>query len=337
MTTQETQFDGLLMNIAQQRQGIEPLLDTVFSFLRRKTDFYTGNPNLKTNPLALVDIVSTIVNKHASIAADEAAKVKATAAAAKAKKAAATTASKNKAQSDKALKNAAASKKAVVADAASSNVEENPRFEEITDDDEIVNKNNVVVPSANSDTPVSPEVEEDDEKDTGPAPIGNGGETESYVWTQTLGEVIVNVTVPEGTRSKMVDVVMTSTKLVAGLKGQNPITEGELFKKIKLDDSFWTLEDNNRICIYLQKENQMEWWNTVIKGDLEIDTKKVVPENSKLSDLDGDTRQTVEKMMFDQRQKQMGLPTSDEQKKDDVLKRFMKEHPEMDFSNAKIN
>lgn len=49
----------------------------------------------------------------------------------------------------------------------------------------------------------------------------------------------------------------------------------------------------------LTKKEGQNWWDNVFEGDEKIDTGKVEPENSKLGDLDGETRGVVEKMMFD--------------------------------------
>ena len=41
----DAEFDGFLMNIAERKRGIDPMLDVVFGFLRRRTDFFKGaNP-----------------------------------------------------------------------------------------------------------------------------------------------------------------------------------------------------------------------------------------------------------------------------------------------------
>ncbi|EOA13779.1 hypothetical protein CARUB_v10026873mg [Capsella rubella] len=180
---------------------------------------------------------------------------------------------------------------------------------------------------------------EEEKKESGPIVPnkGNGTDLENYSWVQSLQEVTVNIPVPTGTKARTVVCEIKKNRLKVGLKGQDPIIDGELYRSVKPDDCYWNIEDQKVISILLTKHDQMEWWKCCVKGEPEIDTQKVEPESSKLGDLDPETRQTVEKMMFDQRQKQMGLPTSDELQKQEILKKFMSEHPEMDFSNAKIN
>lgn len=106
--------------------------------------------------------------------------------------------------------------------------------------------------------------------------------------------------------------------------------------QINAEDATWVIEDGRTVTINLPKVNTMEWWKSVVKGEQEIDLSKVVPEDSKLDDLDGETRQMVEKMMFDQKAKALGQKTSEERQKEQMLAKFKAMHPELDFSNAKI-
>ncbi|GAA6043178.1 hypothetical protein JCM8097_008712 [Rhodosporidiobolus ruineniae] len=155
-----------------------------------------------------------------------------------------------------------------------------------------------------------------------------------YRWRQTLTDVTVSVPVPPGTRGKQLEVVIKKTSIKAGLKGLKPVIEGELAKEVNVEDSTWTLDDSKEITISLEKVNQQTWWPHVVTSAPKIDTTKITPENSKLSDLDGETRAMVEKMMFDNQQKMMGKPSSDELKKQEMLRKFQEQHPEMDFSKA---
>jgi hypothetical protein len=174
--------------------------------------------------------------------------------------------------------------------------------------------------------------EEDDEQKGRQKPNrGNGGSTDRYVWTQTLQEVEVRVPLPQGTKAKhlSVDIKRRSFNVEFKADGGEALMSGSLHADVKPEDCVWTLDDGPKLVVNLQKANGMEWWPSVLEGDPCINTKKVEPENSNLSDLDGETRQTVEKMMVDQRNKQMGLPTTDEQHKQEMLEKFKQQHPEM--------
>ena len=328
--SEDDRFDGLYLNVASQARGIEPLLDTVFSFLRRKTDFFAGPPGSENGTEVAIQTVQDVCRKHAALYQQSLQKTKKPKVAAKPKKEV-----PKKKEPDVIEMNpdggfdvssVPANKEPPVAPPA-------PHLEPVEATQESPS-------AAATATPPAVELAETDKDDPGPPPIGNGGTVEGkYVWTQTLSELSVTVPVPDGTRGKDLNVTIARTHLKVGLRSQPDsfIVDAPLTKPIIVDDSFWTVEDGNRLVISMQKLGQMEWWDSVCTTDPKINVRAIQPENSSLSDLDGETRKTVEKMMYDQRQKAMGKPTSDEETKLNALEKFKLAHPELDFSNAKIS
>jgi len=341
----DDRFDGLYLNVAQQTRGIEPLLDTVFSFLRRKTDFFEGPDGDSAQALQKVQ---DVFSKHAQLVQ-------------KAKGGSKSSSKSTKKEPAKPKKAAKKIEEPVVemgtdggfdVSSSSSAAAPSPVLSKKTDQSTAVSSENIE-PQKQSPPPSSSAEASSDAKDEAPVtsedenksdskpppPLGNGGTVPGkYVWTQTLAEVTVTIPVPDGTRGRDLNVVIGKNHLKVGLKGQSEmIVNDPLTKTVIMDDSFWTVEDGNRCVIQLQKLNDHEWWSTVCKGHAEVDVTTIQPESSTLGDLDGETRQTVEKMMYDQRQKAMGLPSSEEEHKMNMLEKFKQQHPEMDFSNAKIN
>ena len=373
--TNDDRFDGLYVNVANQTRGIEPLLDSVFSFLRRKSDFFAGPPGSGDGGTEeAISTVHRVLRKHADMYLRD----------------------KNKKEGERIARKKREEKE--VKRWREEEAEEEKREAEERrkdgggraggggeggegDEEDVMEldadgafdishppsecpKSPMVASGAGDDTiegatyarpgesddgaaaaggggggdRAADNDGDDDDDDAEPPPAGNGGTVDGkYVWTQTLQELSVTVALPDNTRGRDLNVVIAKNRLRVGLRGKKEnIVDGDLTHAIIVDDSFWTVEDGRRLVLTLQKSNQMEWWESVCAGDPGINVRKVQPENSQLSDLDGETRQTVEKMMYDQRQKALGLPTADEAKKFEILEKFKRSHPEMDFSQAKI-
>ena len=160
-------------------------------------------------------------------------------------------------------------------------------------------------------------------------PVGNGGSTKKFRWTQTLEEVTVIVAPPQATRGKDLSVTIKSGSIAVKMKAttgnavsntntscddddnEEPrtILEGNLTDKIKPDESTWSIE-GGVLLLTLQKARKT-WWDSVMVGDPRIDTS-LVDSRRRIDEYDDSTQGAIRRILFDQRQQRLGKPTSDQ-------------------------
>ena len=144
-------------------------------------------------------------------------------------------------------------------------------------------------------------------------PVGNGGSTEQYKWTQTLNEITIAMPLPPSTRAKDLDVQIKTTSLKINhknSKSENPLLDGEILDRIRTDESTWSIESD--VMLVTLEKIEKRWWNRVFVDAKETIDVNLVDKTHKLSDYDESIQGMVRKILFDQRQDRLGLPSSDE-------------------------
>mmetsp|Transcript_25354 Transcript_25354/g.65502 ORF Transcript_25354/g.65502 Transcript_25354/m.65502 type:complete len:352 (-) Transcript_25354:364-1419(-) len=323
----EQQHDEMFMMVAQRCGGIGPLLDAFFSFLYRKTDFFhvmQEGENMGFAPGVAEKLVLGHFHKYEAMAVK--------------KRGTGAPSAKGKGRgkdggvphvgtvrtssgSNGGSGNSTASKsssKAACSTAATSQITPVPTPAPAAEGARVISASEIDAKAGASHIKSSLALES----------TYNGGETEKYVWEQTIADVTIAVPLPAGTRSRDILCVIGRRHLKLQLKGGDvPVLDDDypcddrnnqcIWEQVKTEQSFWNFADG-KCTIYLEKERE-SWWKSALHGHVEIDTTKV-DSVKRVEDYDGETQGAIRKIMFDQDQKRKGLPTSDELKNMDMIK-----------------
>lgn len=304
-------IDELYSRIAAESGGISELLDSFFNFLHSKTDFYVEVPvtvkkssmgfpvgkaeqlllqSFRKYPYKTVDSSSSNSNNRNDRDTNK-------------------TSQEDHTQTSKIIKAA----KDSVDNGVDSNGETIPT-NRVSDAISNSNGNQCVVQL----TPAGKQI-----------PIGNGGVTSNYYWTQTLKDLTIYIDHNKIINKKSINCKISSKKLLLEIESKK-IIDGELEEIVRVDECTWTISHSSssssgdrrsgssgasignsigdsdlssQVIILLEKTKET-WWKSAIVGDQEIDTTKV-DSTKNINEYDSETQAAIRKIMFEQRQKNL--------------------------------
>ena len=265
-------FDPLLLNIATTTSGIDELLDIFLGFLRRKTDAFTppgGFPQLRDSFVASLkrqfDLAQAAkaakeakASKQAAPAAGKVAPPTSTKSAPVAAAPAADIIEKGASGafdiSGGAAADTAVSAAADTLPTSAPSVPMPHAGERAADTGPLPSDSLAAAAAITTSTGAAAAAAPPLASDAAPSPAaagaglatpvpgGNGGTTDRYSWSQTLSEVTLVFPLPAGIKTKDITADIKSRSLRVHIRGAaTPLIDGALPKRIKTDDSYWTL------------------------------------------------------------------------------------------------
>ncbi|XP_044731546.1 nudC domain-containing protein 3 [Chrysoperla carnea] len=147
----------------------------------------------------------------------------------------------------------------------------------------------------------------------------NGASYDNYSWSQSITDLDVQITLSSTYTPKQLDVNILTNFLSIKLKNENIcILEGTLHRKIKAAETIWSV-DKNILQIHIEK--QMEsWWERFLTTEPVLDLQQMDCSRP-LEDLPEDVQAKIEQLRWDAEQRNKGLPTSQDNKKTQLLEK----------------
>ena len=152
----------------------------------------------------------------------------------------------------------------------------------------------------------------------------NGAARDNYSWSQSISDVDVLVHVPKWVRKGADVKVQIEKKHIKAYHREQTkggfvtILDEPLTWDINKEESMWSLVPGEHIHINLEKI-QERWWEALLESEPKISVRKIDPSRP-ITDLDDEAQAKIEEMMYNERQKRLGLPQSHETKVHDMLK-----------------
>lgn len=147
----------------------------------------------------------------------------------------------------------------------------------------------------------------------------NGADRGLYAWSQTISDIEVEVPLsPSIVKSSQISVTVTTSNINVRVDGTE-LFSGMFPRPVKQDETVWTLTPGKSIQIHLEKAKEC-WWDRLVQSEPKISLQQI-DATRPFSELSQEEQMKLNEVVWNDYQKSQGLPTSQQMKSADVLKR----------------